>query len=53
MQVIIQVVSKIVRSMLGRIESGPDLTGIDSTIPPVKSLRPSDLVPYLSASYDP
>lgn len=53
MQVIIHVVSKIVRRILGRIESGPDLTGMDSTIPPVKSLRPSERVPYFSASYDP
>lgn len=47
------VVSSIERSIVGRIESEPDFTGIVSTMPPVKSLRPSERVPYLSASYDP
>lgn len=53
MHVIIQVVSKIERSICGRIESAPDLTGIVSTMPPVRSLRPSDRVPYFRASYEP
>lgn len=53
MQVMMHVVSSIERKIVGRIESAPDLTGIDSTMPPVKSLRPSDRVPYFSASYDP
>lgn len=49
----IQVVSSIERNMVGRIESEPDFTGIVSTIPPVKSLRPSERVPYFNASYEP
>lgn len=53
MHVIIHVVSKILRNMAGRIESEPDLTGIASTMPPVRSLKPSDRVPYFNASYEP
>lgn len=45
-----QVVSSIDRKIVGRIESAPDFTGIDSTTPPVRSLSPSDRVPYLRAS---
>lgn len=52
-QVIMHVVSSIDRRITGRIESLPDLTGIVSTMPPVRSLKPSDRVPYFSASYDP
>lgn len=53
MHVIMQVVSSIERKIAGRIESEPDFTGIVSTTPPVKSLNPSERVPYLSASYEP
>lgn len=53
MHVMMHVVSRMDRKMVGRMESVPDLTGIDSTMPPVKSLSPSERVPYLSASYDP
>lgn len=49
-QVMILVVSRIDLKITGRMESGPDFTGIDSTVPPVKSLKPSDRVPYLRAS---
>lgn len=53
MHVIMQVVSSIERKIAGRSESDPDFTGIVSTTPPVKSLNPSERVPYLSASYEP
>lgn len=49
-QVIMHVVSKIDRRIAGLMESLPDLTGMVSTMPPVRSLKPSDRVPYFNAS---
>lgn len=53
MHVTMHVVSKMERRIAGRIESEPDFIGIVSLMPPVKSLKPSERVPYFSASYDP
>ena len=46
----------VIRNRLDKSSRDPvdsDFNGTFSAIPPVKSLKPSKVVPYLSASYDP
>ena len=46
----------VIRKRLARSSRDPvdsDFNGTFSAIPPVKSLRPSNVVPYFNASYEP
>ena len=46
----------VIRNRLDKSSRDPvdsDFKGTFSAIPPVKSLKPSKVVPYFSASYDP